>query len=49
MNPLIIIIIICQKLSVMQEFVGGLPRKRHVAVHDLSLAVNRGECFGLLG
>ena len=33
----------------MQEFVAGLPRKRHVAVHDLSLAISRGECFGLLG
>ncbi|KAK9863181.1 hypothetical protein WJX84_001351, partial [Apatococcus fuscideae] len=36
-------------VGLRKEFVGGWPRKRQVAVHNLSLAISRGECFGLLG
>lgn len=39
-------IVICQ---LRKEYPGSGGKPPHIAVHSLSLAIQRNECFGLLG
>ena len=32
-----------------KEYAGGLTKRPFVAVHSISMAIQRDECFGLLG